>query len=184
MEDNAIIEMFTQRNESAIAETDKKYGRYCHRIAFNILYSKEDADECVNDTYLKTWNAIPPHKPTVFSAFLAKITRSTAIDRYLHDRAKKRNSYAELALDELSECIPDVDSDDITSELILKNAINSFLSALPSKTRIIFMRRYWYLCSVKDIAEDLGMSESNVKVNLMRTRAKFKAHLEKEGIII
>ena len=183
MEDNAIIEMFTQRNESAIAETDKKYGRYCHRIAFNILYSNEDADECVNDTYLKTWNAIPPHKPTVFSAFLAKITRSTAIDRYLHDRAKKRNSYAELALDELGECIPDVDSDDITGELILKNAINSFLSALPSKTRIIFMRRYWYGDKISDIAQNLNITAHKASVRLFRLRQKLQELLKKEGMI-
>ena len=184
MDDRTLIELYNQRNESAISETQIKYGRYCFSIAYAILNSNEDSEECVNDTYLKVWNSIPPHAPTLFSAFIGKITRNTAIDRYLALRAQKRNSGVELAIDELSECLSDTNEGDISDELALKNAINSFLEALPKRDRVVFMRRYWFASSVKDIAEKLSLSESNVKVILMRTREKFKKHLENEGIII
>ena len=184
MDDRAIIELYNQRNEEAISETQKKYGRYCHYIAYNILCSYEDSEECVNDSYLKVWNSIPPHAPDNFCAYIGKITRNTALDRYeqLHTQ-KRANAQLELALDELAETLPS-DGEDMSQELLMKEAINSFLASLPKRTRIIFMRRYWYLCSVKDIALDLGISESNVKVTLMRTREKFKAHLEKKGVTL
>ena len=185
MEDSKIIELYWSRSEQAIAETESKYGKYCHRIAFNILYSEEDAEECVNDTYLRAWEAMPPHRPQILSSFLGKITRNLSLDRYDALRAKKRSSNTELALDEIGECIPDAYSDmPISEEIVLKDAINGFLRALPTRTRVIFLRRYFYLCSISDIAEGLEMSESNVKVTLSRTRAKFKAYLEKEGIVI
>ena len=184
MDDRTLIELYNQRNESAISETQIKYGRYCFSIAYAILNSNEDSEECVNDTYLKVWNSIPPHAPTVFSAFIGKITRNTAIDRYTALRAKKRNACVELALDELSECIPDPSECAVSDELMLKNAINSFLESLPMRERVIFMRRYWYASSVREISEKLSISESNVKVILMRTRERFKKHLENEGIVI
>lgn len=184
MDDRAIIELYNKRDENAIGETQKKYGRYCHYIAYSILHSDEDSEECVNDTYMKVWNSIPPRSPERFSAFIGKITRNTALDRYAQNRAQKRDAGVELALDELSECISDSADEEMTEELILKDAINRFLASLPKRTRIIFMRRYFYLLSIKEIAEGLGISESNVKVTLLRTREKMREYLEKEGIVI
>lgn len=184
MDDSAIIELYNKRDENAIGETQKKYGRYCHTIAYNILRSNEDSEECVNDTYLKVWNSIPPSAPTRFSSFIGKITRNTALDRYEKNRAQKRDSGVELALDELAECISSDMTGNISDEIALKNAINGFLASLPRRTRIIFMRRYFYLLSINEIAEGLSMSQSNVKVTLMRAREKFREHLENEGIVI
>ena len=185
MDDRAIIELYNQRNEDAIFETQKKYGRYCHYIAYNILFSDEDSEECVNDSYLKVWNSIPPHCPERFSAYIGKITRNTALDRYELLRVQKRTcERTELALEELAEALPAYDGEDMSETLLLKDAINSFLASLPKRTRIIFMRRYWYLSSISEIARDLELSESNVKVILMRTRDKFKTHLDTKGISI
>ena len=185
MEDQRIVELYWERSEDAITETQKKYGRYCHIIAYNILYSDEDAEECVNDTYLKAWDAMPPHKPERLSTFLGKITRNLALDRYSRSRAQKRVAVGtELILGELEECIPDAGAADVSEEMILRDAINGFLGSLPKQTRILFLRRYWYLCSIKEIARDFAMTENRVKVTLLRTRTKFKAYLEKEGIVI
>ena len=183
MEDNRIVEMFLERSEEAIGETQKKYGSYCYSIAFNILSDRLDAEECVNDTYLKAWNSIPPHIPEKLSAFLGKITRNIALNRYAYNRAEKRAPIAEAVYEELCELIPDENGDSPDGGL-LRDAINGFLESLPKRTRIIFVQRYWYLCPIKDIARGQGMRESNVKVTLMRTRKKFKEHLEKEGISI
>ncbi len=184
VEDKKIVELYWERSEAAISETQKRYGRYCHYIAYNILYSHEDAEECVNDTYIKAWNAMPPHRPERLSTFLGKITRNTALDRYLSDRAKKRGEgRTEAVLDELAQCVPDgKTSGCMAEELALKEAINGFLRSLSSQKRIIFLRRYWYMSPIREIAEDYGLSESNVKVTLLRTRNRLKVYLEKEGI--
>lgn len=185
MDDQKIVDLYWERSETAISETQKKYGKYCYTIAYAILYSNEDAEECVNDTYLRAWGAIPPAKPNRLSTFLGKITRNLALDRLDKNNAQKRSGTVELALDELSECIPDADSTvDLIDEIALGDAINSFLAELPLKTRQMFVRRYWYLSPIKSIARDIGMSESAVKVSLMRTREAFRLHLEKEGINI
>lgn len=184
MEDQKIVELYWERSETAIAETQKKYGKYCHYIAYNILNSNPDAEECVNDTYLKTWEAIPPAKPRLFKSFIGRITRNLALDRYDREHALKRRGNTDLILDEIGECVPEDDGREMSEEIALRDAINCFLESLPEETRIIFMRRYWYLSPVAHIAGDLGLSESNVKVILMRTRKKFKAYLEKEDIRI
>ena len=184
MEDNRIVELYFERSEAAISETQKKYGKYCNYIAYNILNSQLDAEECVNDTYLRAWESIPPERPSVLKSFLGKITRNLALDRYDKAHALKRGGNAELALDEIGECIPSEDGREMSDEIALRDAINGFLATLPKQTRIIFMRRYWYLSPVKHIAGDLGLSMSSVKVTLMRTRKKFKEYLEKEGISI
>lgn len=184
MEDSKIIELYWQRNEDAIKQTQDKYGRYCHSIAYNILCSDEDAKECVNDTYVKTWNSIPPTRPTRFSSFIGKITRNLALDRYDVSKAQKRDGGILESLDELAECIPDVQGGEIAADAELGEAINGFLAELSKRKRIIFMQRYWYCCSVKDIALNLGMSESNVKVTLMRTRNEFREYLTRKGINI
>lgn len=160
VEDKKIVELYWERSETAIIETQKRYGRYCHYIAYNILYSHEDAEECVNDTYIKTWNALPPHRPERLTAFLGKITRNMALDRYLSDRTKKRGGgQTEAVLDELAECVPDEKSSScMADELALREAINGFLGLLPAQKRMIFLRRYWYMSSVKEIAEDYGLT--------------------------
>ena len=185
MEDGKIVELYWERNETAIAETEKKYGKYCHSIAYNVIRSDEDAEECVNDTYHAAWEAIPPHKPSLLSTFLGKLTRNIALNRYYRDHAQKRSPHTELILHEVEEFLPSSDSDrEMTDEILLKDAINRFLASLSQRTRIIFVRRYWYMCSVKEIANNLAMSEGNVKTLLHRTRVQFKAYLEKEGIEI
>lgn len=186
MDDQKIVNLYWERSADAISETQKKYGKYCHTIAYNILNSREDAEECVNDTYIRTWKAIPPHKPERLSTFLGKITRNLALDRYAYDTAKKRAGSVQLALNELGECIPApaTGRNAISDEIALKTAINGFLESLPSQTRKIFVRRYWYVSSIKEIARDFGFTESKVKVTLLRTRNDFKAYLEKEGIVL
>lgn len=185
MDDLKIIDLFFKRDEEALKQTEQKYGRYCHYIAYNILESDHDSEECVNDTYLKVWNAIPPKRPDSLKAFIGTIVRNLALDRYDKKRAKKRSEALELVFDELSECIPDGSGDDLLVEdIALKKALNDFLESLEKSKRIIFMQRYWYLSSVKDIAARLGLSENNVKITLLRLRARFKKYLEKEGIVI
>lgn len=186
MEDKRIVELYWERSEAAIVETQKKYGKYCHYIAYNILNSEQDAEECVNDACLKVWNSIPPSRPNVLKSFLGKIVRNIALDRYDRERALKRRGNCDLVFEELSECISDDGSDanEQTDNIVLRDAVNGFLATLPKETRIIFIRRYWYLSPVAHIAGDMGLTNSNVKVILMRTRKKFKAYLEKENVII
>ena len=180
-----IIELYRARDEEAIRQTADALGSYCYTVAYNILGNPEDAEECVNDTLLRAWGAIPPAKPSRLSTFLGKITRNLALDRYDKNTAQKRLGPVELVLDELSECIPDADSSlDPIDKIALGDAINAFLAGLPQKTRQIFLRRYWFLSPVRDIARDTDMSESAVKASLMRTRESFKAYLEKEGIVL
>lgn len=186
MEDPQIIELYWQRSEDAIIETDKKYGRYCRTISFNILRSAEDSEECVNDAYLKTWSLLPPARPAIFSAFLAKLTRNLSLDRCRRQSAEKRGGgQLALALDELSACVPSADSTNETVEqLVLIDALDHFLEALKPEQRRIFLRRYWYVSSIREIAADLGISESKVKMTLLRTRTTLKEYLEKEGVTL
>ena len=184
MEDHQIVALYWARSETAIAETEIKYGRYCRYIADNILHSAQDAEECVNDTYQRAWDTIPPKKPELLSAYLGKITRNLAISRSRFENAQKRAPGLAVILDETEEFIPDPSQGDITDELHLRQAINAFVASLPKETRIVFVRRYWYMSSVRDIAADMGMTESKVKAVLMRTRQKFKEYLEREGISV
>ncbi len=185
VEDNRIVELYFERSETAISETRNKYGKYCRYIAYNILNSELDAEECENDTYLRAWEAIPPERPKLLKSFLGRITRNLALDRLDRDHAQKRGGNVFIALEEIGECVPaSEDGRAMSDEIALRDAINEFLGYLPRQTRIIFLRRYWYLCSISDISNDLGLSESNVKVILMRTRKKFREHLEKEGISV
>lgn len=186
MEDRQIIELFWKRSENAILETANKYEKYCYYIAFNILHSREDSEECVNDTYFKAWEIIPPQRPEKLSAFLGKITRNLSINRFKQRNAKKRGEgqYV-LALEELQECIPSmicVEQAMEDKELVV--VFHRFLDGLSVEKRKIFMRRYWYFSQVKDIASEYGMSESKVKMSLMRTRKELKEFLEKEGVAL
>ena len=183
VEDKMIVMLYFERSEDAIRESETKYGKYCYAVAYNILRSKEDSEECVNDTWAGAWNAIPPQKPAILQSFLARITRNIAIDRYRHDSAQKRTAEVTLPIDEYYECISD-GSVSMEDELLLKQVIDSFLAGLDKRRRVIFMRRYWYSMSVKEIAESMRLSESHVSVILHRTRTKFKEHLMKEGILL
>ena len=185
MEDKLIVDLFWERSEDAIVKTREKYEKYCYKIAYNILQSKSDAEECVNDTYLNLWNSIPPNRPQSFSAFLGKITRNISLNRFYRNSAMKRNSDMEVILDEVADIIPsDGERDKVAEEAALRDSVNRFLATLTKENRIIFVKRYWYLNSVKEIAIAFRMSDSNVKAKLMRTRKKFKKFLEKEGVIL
>ncbi len=181
MDDQDILALYLARREEAVSESEAKYGRYLHAVAYNILYDHEDAKECVNDTYVGAWNSIPPNKPAVLRTFLAKITRNSAINRYHQRKAEKRMGEVEKAIEEYYECLP---SGEMPTEdaVVLKMLIDSFLSSLQADARIVFLQRYWYFLSVKEIARARGMSESAVKTGLMRTRNKFKEYLAKEGV--
>ena len=185
MEDNKIIELFWQRDESAITETGRKYGAYCRTIAHNILQNNEDADECVNDTWLKVWNSIPPKKPGNFRMYLAKITRNLSFNRYNANNAKKRgNGEVTLVLEELAECIADnTDIEKTYEEKELKEYILKYVRTLSERERNLFIRRYFFVDPVKEIAKRYGLSENNVMVILSRTRKQLKSKLKKEGYI-
>lgn len=184
MEDSHIIDLYLGRSEHAIAETAGKYGRYCHYIAYHILHNTEDSEECVNDTYLKAWGAIPPRRPNKLSAFLGKITRNLSLDKYKRYTAAKRGfGQVSLALEELEECLPASDQvGQAVDDTVLTELLNRFLAGLSPEARKLFLRRYWYLGSVKEIASDCAISESKVKMSLLRSRNELKYMLEKEGI--
>ncbi len=185
MTDNEIIELYFGRSETAITESEKKYGVYCHSIAKNILHTDQDAEDCVNDTWARAWDAVPPTRPSSLSAFFGRITRNLAFSVYRRMTAEKRGgSQTELCIDELEECIPSEMTGNISENYIIKDALDRFLEGLSEKSRKVFMRRYWYGCSINEIADFFSMSESAVKTSLMRTRNSLKVFLEKEGITI
>lgn len=183
MDDQQIIALYWARSEQAITETTAKYGGYCLEIAFRVLSAWEEAEECVNDTWLRAWNAMPPHRPACLHTFLGKITRNLALDRWKHANAQKRRSgQPALALAELETCIPSPETVEGTLDAqALTESLNRFLAGLPRKKRILFIQRYWYLCSVKDIAARFGMREGTVASTLSRLRRQLRIHLEREG---
>ena len=182
MEDKQIVDLYFARSESAITETDKKYGRYCHYIAYRILENDEDAKEIVNDTYLKAWNTIPPNRPDPLKPYVGMISRQLSLDRYEEYHAQKRGGQVTLVLDELAECIPDNNhQEDIGESVALRDALNRFVWSLSHKAQKVFVRRYWYTSSISEIAREYGMKESSVTVLLLRTRKKLKDFLQKEG---
>lgn len=185
MEDERIVELYWQRDESAIEMSKAKYGVYCLSIALRILQNKEDASECENDTYLKAWNTIPPKKPSPLSSYLGMITRSLSLDKLRKRNALRRTDSVCISLDELEDCIPAQMS--IAEELEAKELaglISGFLRNLSEHECNIFLNRYWYFLSIKEIAEKYSFTQSKVKMTLLRTRKKLSAHLEKEGIFV
>lgn len=184
MEDREIVKLFFTRSENAISECEKKYGRYLTAIAERIIGDGEDAKETVNDIYLNAWNSIPPKKPDNLGAYLGMICRSRAIDRRKSETREKRggNGY-DASLDELIECLPSED-ENIVDRIALRDAINAFLATLSKKSRVVFMKRYFWLLTVSEIAESMKMGESAVKMTLSRVRAKLKEYLMKEGFIL
>ena len=185
MTDTEIINLFFERSEQAITELAKKHGSAVARVARNILGNEQDTEECVNDTYLGTWNAIPPHKPSPLRTFVCKIARNLATMKYHSNTAEKRNSQYDLALDELEECLSDNDSVEEAYEAKeLREAINGFMATLNYSDRFIFMRRYWYSDPVKDIAKMAESTPNSVTVRLFRIREKLRLYLEKEGLLV
>ena len=185
MTDTEIINLFFERSEQAIDELAKKHGNAVARVARNILGNEQDTEECVNDTYLGTWNAIPPHRPSPLRTFVCKIARNLATKKYHANTAEKRNSQYDLALDELEEYFADnssVEEDYEAKEL--RAAINGFLATLNPSDRFLFMRRYWYSDPVKDIAKMADSTTNSVTVRLFRIREKLRLYLEKEGLLV
>ena len=185
MDDSEIIKLFWERSEDAIKVTDVKYGRLCRYIASNILSNKQDEEECINDTYLGVWNAIPPKRPRVFSSFIGKITRNLALKKLEYISAEKRNPNAVCSLSELEECVSG--NDPIESEFESKRfekAISEFLWNQDKDKRLIFIRRYWHFESIVTISKMTGFSESKVTSMLYQTRQKLRLYLEREGFEI
>lgn len=185
MTDEKIIQLYFSRNEAAIAETSRKYGSYCFKIADKILNDREDAEECLNDTWMQAWNTIPPTRPVHFKLFLARLTRNLSFNRYRSKYTQKRgNGEIASVLDELEECLSgqsDVESSYIAKEL--QAAINKFVRSLPEKEGNVFIRRYFFSDSIKEISSRYHISENNIRVMLNRTRNKLRDRLEKEGYL-
>ncbi len=183
MDDKEIIQLYWNREHQAISETASKYGSYCSMIAQNILENNEDTEECVNDTYLNTWNSLPPHRPAVLSAYLGKITRNLAFDRFRFNHAEKRGKgEINVVLDELAECVSGTDCiEDELNRQELIGAINEFLASLPKEKCDIFLLRYWYVYPVRKIAEKYGVSAGSISVTLSRIRQKLKRCLSDRG---
>ena len=182
MGDKEIIELFFGRSEQAISELDRKYGKTCYKVSSNILNSRQDAEECVNDAYLGVWNAIPPARPDPLLAFVCKIVRNLSLKAYHRKTAKRRGSVYEVAMEEMQNCL--TASDDPETELEareLAQVIEDFLRTLSRRDRVIFMRRYAYVDAYADIAKQVGLSEKNVSVRLTRLRKRLREYLiEKE----
>lgn len=183
MNDSEIIELYFQRSEAAIKESRTKYESYCRTISMNILHNRENTEECLSDTWMKAWENIPPEKPACLSAFLGRIARNTALSLWRKLNSQKRKgSETDICLEELTECIPKDQGRSFTEDLELKDALNRFLQGLNERSRIILMKRYWYMLPVKKIAKKLDMNEGAVKMSLLRTRKKLRQFLEEEDI--
>ncbi|MBQ9780490.1 MAG: RNA polymerase sigma factor [Clostridia bacterium] len=178
MEDRDIIELYHARNERAIVETTAKYGGVCHGVAMNILHNRQDAEECVNDTWVRTWETIPPERPNIFKAFLCRITRNLSIDRYRQNQRRAAHVDMELILDELAECLP------AEEESGLKECLNTFFVGLDPMDRKLFLGRYWHACPVKILAEMYEFSPNYVSVHLHRTRERLRNYLTERGYTI
>lgn len=185
MNESEIIELYFQRDESAIEKTDAEYGGFCRMIALNILSIQEDAEECINDTYLRAWNLIPPQKPDCFKVWLGKVVRNISLDLWRKNHRQKRYAGIELLFDELEECIPSqVNPDSEIEKIELIDFLNKWLASLSKNDRILFMRRYWNGEALKDLADLYHISPANLANRLYYLRKKLKAALVKEGITL
>lgn len=184
MDDRQIVDLYWQRDDAAVRETELKYGPFCRGLAYNVLSSHEDAEECVNDTWLSAWNRMPADRPAVLSAFLGCIIRSLAINKIrAKNRIKRGGGQAPLALDELAECVPGGTNPEQALEAKeLEAAIGKFVQGLAGTEKHAFVLRYWYLAPISDIAERLGCREARIKSSLFRTRKKLKVYLQEEGL--
>lgn len=185
LEDEKIIELFMERSEQALRELDQKYGRICRRLSNSIVNNPEDAEECVNDAYLGAWNTIPPAHPHPLLTYICKIVRNTSLKIYYSRKAAKRNSTYTIAMEEIEACIAGPNTVEAEMEAKdLAHIIESFLDTLTPENRVIFMRRYWFSDSCKDIADFVGISEKNITVRLTRMRQKLKKYLAERGVFV
>ena len=180
MDDEKIVELFLVRSEQAISETKDSYGAYCTKICSNILKSREDTEECVNDAYMKLWETIPPQRPRSLKAYLSKIIRNLALDRYEKNHAKKRGK-ADAVFEEIEQFYCSR-SDELADSIAIRDAVNRFLGTIDKQQRVLFVQRYWFFCTVKEIAKMNDLGESKVKMTLKRTRDDLRSYLQKEGI--
>ena len=186
MKDEKIVGLYFQRSENAIAETDKKYGGACRTMTYNILGSREDSEECVSDTYMKVWEAIPPSRPEKLGSFVLHIARNLALDLFRRrGTARNGSGYSSVSFDEIAECLPSPESvEGAADRRAVLAALERFLSGLSPDKRSMFVRRYYYCCTFAEIAADMHTTEGRVKMSVGRTREKLRAFLEKEGIEI
>lgn len=185
MEDSQIIDLYWNRNENAIAQTAQKYGNFCHAIAFNVLSIHEDAEECVNDTYVQAWNSIPPQRPLMLKAWLGKVVRNLAINLWDKNHAQKRYQGMDLVLDELEECVPAAKTvENAIEDKELGRVISGWLRTLKEDDRNLFVRRYWSGESVNDLADEWGISPNKLAQRMFRLRNSLKAALEKEEVYL
>lgn len=185
IDDEKIIEMFFERSEQGLRELDNKYGKICHNLSYNIVSNRQDAEECVNDAYLGAWNAIPPAQPNPLLAYLCKIVRNISLKIYYRKEAAKRSSHYTIAMEEIEACIADPNTVEAEIEAReLARIIESFLDTLTVENRVIFMRRYWFSDSCKDIAEFVGLTEKNISVRLTRIRQKMKEYLAEREVFV
>ena len=185
IDDEKIVDLFFMRSEQAIWELDNKYGKFCRRLSYNIVNNRQDAEECVNDAYLGAWNAIPPEKPDPLLTYLCRIVRNISLKMYHRKEAAKRSSTYTIAMEEIEACIaaPNMVETEFEARELAR-IIESFLDTLTAENRVIFMRRYWFSDSCKDIAEFVGLSEKNITVRLTRIRKKMKKYLIEKGVFI
>lgn len=185
MEDNKIIDLFFERSDNAIAELSHKYGNICMKISKNILGSSQDAEECVNDALLAVWNKIPPEKPNPLAAFLYKVTRNISINKLKYNSAERRNSQYNVCLEELEECISDTSTvENEISSAELSKCLNEFLDSLDEENRMLFVRRYWFMDSYKDLSSLSGMKEGTVRTRIARIKKELKEFLTRKGVFL
>lgn len=185
MEDKHIIQLFWERSETAIAALAEKYGRLLYQIAVGILRDHSDAEECENDTYLKTWNTVPPQRPNSLKAYTGRIVRNLSLDRLRHRARQKRSGEMELVLSELSQCIPDPDANvEVAADDTLRQSLDRFLETLDPQTRVLFLRRYFCMESTQELADRYGLTASNVSTRLNRVRRRLREQWEREGLML
>lgn len=184
MEDAAIVALYWSRDEAAIAETQRKYGPYCRAIALNILSSREDAEECVSDTWLRAWDTMPPRRPESLRAYLARICRNLSLDRWRARRARKRGAGLEILLEELEDCAAAPSAEEVSESREIVRCIDRWLAGLPEDDRTAFLRRYWFGLSVKELARQDACASQQMTQRLYRLRQSLRKALEKEGIVL
>ena len=185
MEDSRIIDLFFERSEQAIVELSIKYGKVCMKVSMNILNDLQDAEECVNDSYLGAWNAIPPERPSPLLSYICRLVRNISINRYKHKNAAKRKGAYDMCLDELENCLCSPGSiDDNIEEAMLSSYLDEFIDSLDDVNRMIFVRRFWYMDSYKDIAKASKLKEGTVRVRILRVKSELKHFLEQKGVIV
>lgn len=184
MNDKEIVQLFFQRSQQAINELSQKYGKVCFHIAFNILKCNEDAEECENDTYLKTWESIPPDEPVYLRAYVSRIVRNLALSRYRYHHRQMRDSHLQVYLSELQDCIPASQEVEASADDTVNRTIQAFLAKQDLTARALFIQRYFYMESISALSKKFGLKESNVSTKLNRIRAKLKLYLEREGVML